>query len=89
MNIPYDLNHDDRNEIQGLLSEVELTPDHLKVLLAELVLNRKIVHWARAYRDRFPPRLQNVLHTLARRWQLPVVAADSRAELEADSPSKN
>jgi hypothetical protein len=78
----FDLTHEDREEIQCLLAEIELHPDHLKVLLAELVLNRKIVRWARAYPDRFPAALRDALHALARRGQLARIAANDRAELE-------
>lgn len=77
-----DLTHEDREQIQCLLADVHLNPDRLKTLLAELVLNRKIVHWARSYPDRFPPALRAVLHVLARRAQIARVAADDRAELE-------
>jgi hypothetical protein len=78
----FDLTHEDREEIQCLLAEVELKPERLKILLAELVLNRRIVHWARSYRDRFPPALASVLHVLARRGRIEQAAADSHAERE-------
>ena len=78
----FDLTHEDREDIQCLLAEVELKPERLKILLAELVLNRKVVHWARSYPDRFPPALKSVLHVLARRAQIARIVADGRAELE-------
>ena len=78
----FDLSHEDREEIQCLLAEVELKPERLKILLAELVQNRKIVRWAKSYPDRFPPALRAVLHALARRSSLARLVPDSRAELE-------
>lgn len=78
----FDLTHEDREEIQCLLAEIELNPERLKPLLAELVLNRKVVGWARDYSRRFPTRLQAVLVALRRKSDLERLAADSRAELE-------
>jgi hypothetical protein len=80
-----DITHEDRDDMQLLMSEIDLQPGRLKEILAELVLNRKIVSWARRYRNRFPPALHSVLDTLSkntRHTELERIAADSRAELE-------
>jgi len=76
-----DVTHEDRNDMQLLMSEIDLQPGRLKEVLAELVLNRKIVSWARRYRDRFPPALHRVLDTLAGRSEIRRLAPDSREEI--------
>ena len=81
----FDLTPEDREQIQCLLAEVELKPERLKILLAELVLNRKIVHWCIAYRNRLPPAIRSTLAVLAKRGTLARLVPDSRAELEGGS----
>ena len=80
-----DLTHEDRDEMQLLRSEIDLDPERLNPMLAELVLARKIVGWARRYRDRFPESLRCIFTALDKRHRAQVlerIAADCRAEIE-------
>lgn len=81
-NIPFDLTHEEREEVQNLLAELELHPDRLKTLLAEIVLLRQVRAWAREHKDRFPPLLRAKIHALTHRTELARIAADDRAELD-------
>lgn len=80
--MPFDLTPEEREEMQLLQAELDLHPEHLKILLAEVVLLRQLRAYASDHRDRFPPLLRAKLHALAHRAELRRAAAENRAELE-------
>ena len=82
----FDFTPEEREEMQCLMSEVELNPERLKALIAELVLLRKVYEYARQYRRRFPDRLQLVLRAASNQPLLERASADSRSELERLEP---
>lgn len=81
-NPPFDLTPEEREEMQLLQAELDLHPEHLKSILAELVLLRQLRRYASDHRDRFPPLLRAKLHALAHRAELRRIVAEDRAELE-------
>jgi hypothetical protein len=80
--LPFDLTADDREALQLMMADVDLHPERLAQLLAELHLLRQIRAWARAHRSYFPPRLRATLDVLTARTELQRVIADSREEIE-------
>jgi hypothetical protein len=80
--IPFDLTHEEREEVQNLLAELELHPERLKAVLAEIVLLRQVRAYASEHKDRFPPLVRAKLYALAHRAELRRLVADDRAELE-------
>ena len=81
--LPFDLTPEDRDALQLMQADIDLHPERLPALLAELHLLRQVRAWARAHRSYFPPRLRAVLDILACRTELRRVIADSREEIEA------
>ncbi|HMG59545.1 MAG TPA: hypothetical protein VK583_07445 [Burkholderiales bacterium] len=79
---PFDLTPEEREDMQLIQAELDLHPDRLKTLIAELVLLRQLRLWASGHRDRFPPLLRAKMHALAHRAELRRAAAEDRAELE-------
>jgi hypothetical protein len=86
-NVPFDLTPEEREEMQLLQAEIDLHPEHLTTLFAEIVLLRQVRQWASDHRDRFPPLLRAKIYTLAHRAELRRVAA--AAELEEVWPSSS
>lgn len=80
--VPFDLTQDEREDVQLVRAEVDLHPERLTALLAELVLLREIRTWAMAHRGYFPPALRAKIIALGQRSFFRWVVADSRAELE-------
>jgi hypothetical protein len=74
--LPFDLSHEEREELQCVMAELDLYPERRAAMLAELVLLRGLRAWASQHRDRFPPRLRATLYALAHRTELERVAAD-------------
>jgi hypothetical protein len=81
--VPFDLTDEEREALQLMRADIDLHPERLDALLAELLLTRQVRAWARAHHHYFPPRLRAVLDILASRTELRRVVADSREELEA------
>jgi hypothetical protein len=81
--LPFDLTPDDREAIQLMQADLDLHPERLPALLAELHLSRQVLAWARAHQSYFPPRLRASFHVLARRTVMERVIADSREEIDA------
>lgn len=80
--LPFDLTPEDREALQLMQADLDLHPERLPVLLAELHLLRQVRAWARAHRGYFPPRLRATLDILASRTELRRVMADNREELD-------
>jgi hypothetical protein len=80
--LPFDLTHEEREELQLLQAGIDLHPERLIALLAELLLLRDIRAWAMEHRDRFPPRLRAKLTILGQRAALRRLVADSREEIQ-------
>jgi len=81
--LPFDLTPEDREAIQLMSADIDLHPERLPAMLAELHLLRQVRAWARGHRGYFPPRLRAVLDVLASRTEFRRAIADSREELEA------
>lgn len=79
--VPFDLTAEEREEMQLLQAELDLHPEHLTTLLAEIVLLRQVRQWASDHRDRFPPLLRSKLYTLVHRTELRRIVADAELEI--------